>query len=60
MRRQLEVYVRRFLQSLGTIEAAENRLTERIQAAIAAEIAAGHDAVGGVDGTAGKAEAALQ
>jgi membrane protease subunit HflC len=34
----LEQYVRRFLQSVGTLEAAERRLEERIQAAIAAEI----------------------
>jgi modulator of FtsH protease HflC len=33
-----EQYVRRFLQSVGTREAAENRLEERIQAALAAEI----------------------
>ncbi len=36
--REIETYVRRFLQSIGTVETAENRLEERIQAAIAAEI----------------------
>lgn len=34
----IETYVRRFLQSVGTAQAAERRLEERIQAAIAAEI----------------------
>ena len=34
----IEIYVRRFLQSVGTTQAAERRLEERIQAAIAAEI----------------------
>lgn len=34
----IEKYVRRFLQSVGTAQAAERRLEERIQAAIAAEI----------------------
>lgn len=34
----LERYVSRFLQSVGTREAAESRLEERIQAALAAEI----------------------
>jgi len=34
----VETYVRRFLQSVGTMQAAERRLEERIQAEIAAEI----------------------
>lgn len=34
----IETYVRRFLQSLGGAQAAESRLEERIQAALAAEI----------------------
>ena len=34
----IEQYVRRFMQSAGTIEAMENRLEERVQAAMAAEI----------------------
>jgi membrane protease subunit HflC len=34
----IESYVRRFLQSVGGVQAAESRLEERIQAAIAAEI----------------------
>lgn len=34
----MEMYVQRFLQSVGTTSAAENRLEERIQAAVAAEI----------------------
>ena len=34
----IETYVRRFLQSLGEAQAAESRLEERIQAALAAEI----------------------
>jgi membrane protease subunit HflC len=34
----LEPYVRRFLQAVGTPQIAENRLEERIQAAFAAEI----------------------
>lgn len=38
LHRQIEVYVRRFLQAVGTAETAENRLEERIQAALAAEI----------------------
>ena len=33
-----ESYVQRFLQSLGSIQAAESRLEERIQAALASEI----------------------
>lgn len=37
-RHSVERYVRRFLQSVGTIENAESRLEERIQAAIAAEV----------------------
>jgi membrane protease subunit HflC len=37
-RQQTEIYVRRFLQSVGTVETAESRLEERVQAAIAAEI----------------------
>jgi membrane protease subunit HflC len=35
---ELERYVRRFLQTVGTMDAAERRLEERIQAAMAAEI----------------------
>jgi membrane protease subunit HflC len=35
---ELEKHVQRFLQSLGTVAAAESRLEERIQAALAAEI----------------------
>jgi membrane protease subunit HflC len=35
---EIEKYVRRFLQSVGTTQAAERRLEERIQAALAAEI----------------------
>ncbi len=35
---EIERYVRRFLQSVGTMQAAERRLEERIQAALAAEI----------------------
>ena len=35
---ELEGYVRRFLQAVGTKQAAESRLEERIQSAIAAEI----------------------
>lgn len=35
---EIERYVRRFLQSVGTTQAAERRLEERIQAALAAEI----------------------
>jgi membrane protease subunit HflC len=38
VRLEIERYVRRFLQSVGTMEAAERRLEERIQAAMAAEI----------------------
>jgi membrane protease subunit HflC len=38
VRNQLETYVHRFLQSIGSMEAAERRLEERIQAAMAAEI----------------------
>ncbi len=38
VRDQIETYVRRFLQSVGTVRAAESRLEERIQAAVAAEI----------------------
>jgi len=38
IRSEIEKYVHRFLQSVGTIETAESRLEERIQAAIAAEI----------------------
>lgn len=34
----LEGYVRRFLQSVGSLQAAESRLEERIQAALAAEV----------------------
>lgn len=34
----IELYVRRFLQSVGGVQAAESRLEERVQAAIAAEI----------------------
>ena len=37
-REEIERYVQRFLQSVGSMEAAERRLEERIQAAIAAEI----------------------
>jgi membrane protease subunit HflC len=36
--RQIEVFVRRFLQSVGNRPTAESRLEERIQAALAAEI----------------------
>jgi membrane protease subunit HflC len=36
--RQLERHVLRFLQSAGTLEIMENRLDERVQAALAAEI----------------------
>jgi membrane protease subunit HflC len=35
---QIEQYVRRFMQSAGTLQAMENRLEERVQAAMAAEI----------------------
>jgi membrane protease subunit HflC len=35
---ELENYVERFLQSIGGVQAAESRLEERIQAALAAEI----------------------
>jgi membrane protease subunit HflC len=35
---ELENYVERFLQSVGSVQAAEMRLEERIQAALAAEI----------------------
>jgi modulator of FtsH protease HflC len=35
---EIEKYVRRFLQSVGSTQAAERRLEERIQAALAAEI----------------------
>jgi membrane protease subunit HflC len=38
IRSEIERYVRRFLQSVGTMDAAERRLEERIQAAMAAEI----------------------
>ncbi len=38
VRTEIERYVRRFLQSVGTMDAAERRLEERIQAAMAAEI----------------------
>ncbi|MBC8871998.1 MAG: protease modulator HflC [Planctomycetes bacterium] len=38
IRREMEKYVHRFLRSVGTVETAESRLEERIQAAIAAEI----------------------
>lgn len=38
VRKEIEKYVHRFLQSVGTTETAESRLEERIQAAIAAEI----------------------
>jgi membrane protease subunit HflC len=34
----IETYVNRFLQSVGTVQAAENRLEERIQAALGDEI----------------------
>jgi modulator of FtsH protease HflC len=34
----IETYVRRYLQSVGDVATAENRLEERIQAALAAEI----------------------
>lgn len=34
----LEEHVRRFLESVGSVEVAENRLEERVQAALAAEI----------------------
>ena len=34
----IELHVRRFLESVGSIEVAENRLEERVQAALAAEI----------------------
>jgi membrane protease subunit HflC len=34
----IEQHVRRFLESVGSIEVAENRLEERVQAALAAEI----------------------
>lgn len=37
-RREIEKYVHRFLRSVGTVETAESRLEERIQAAVAAEI----------------------
>jgi membrane protease subunit HflC len=37
---RLEEYVRRFLQSVGTTEAAQSRLEERIQAQMAAKIGA--------------------
>ena len=36
--RQHKLFVSRFLQSVGTVESAEDRLEERIQAALAAEI----------------------
>ena len=35
---RMEMYVQRFLQSVGSTEAAESRLEERIQAAMAARI----------------------
>lgn len=35
---EIEKYVHRFLRSVGTVETAESRLEERIQAAVAAEI----------------------
>jgi len=38
VRREIEKYVHRFLRSVGTVETAESRLEERIQAAIAAEV----------------------
>jgi membrane protease subunit HflC len=38
IREEIKTYVDRFLQSVGTMEAAERRLEERIQAAMAAEI----------------------
>ena len=38
VRDEIERYVHRFLQSIGSMEAAERRLEERIQAAMAAEI----------------------
>jgi membrane protease subunit HflC len=34
----LEQHVRRFLEAVGTVEVAENRLEERVQSALAAEI----------------------
>ncbi|MFV1967729.1 MAG: protease modulator HflC [Pirellulaceae bacterium] len=37
-REQIEIHVERFMQSVGSIDAAERRLEERIQAAIAAVI----------------------
>jgi membrane protease subunit HflC len=38
VRAEIERYVRRFLQTVGTMDAAQRRLEERIQAAMAAEI----------------------
>lgn len=38
VRTETERYVRRYLQSVGGVQAAESRLEERIQAALAAEI----------------------
>jgi membrane protease subunit HflC len=38
VRKKVEMHVERFMQSVGTIDAAERRLEERIQAAIAAVI----------------------
>lgn len=38
VRSETENYVRRYLQTLGGVQAAESRLEERIQAALAAEI----------------------